>query len=595
MSWAMQLLGDTIEHWEKRNIDAIADAEPRAARPRRAGRVLRAVRRPARRAARRRPVRATCSACPIHGQRARGARRVRPHGRRVAEPTSSSCSRDSFYFGCEADDRGIVDRVPRRRTPAARELQRGARLRHRALGRHRHRRRGRRVARARRERASSPTSSGARSCSTTRSRCSPGRTPTSSPAPRSPTACLRSAEPARNSMTQMHARRRRPRVHACADSTRVCGDLHVGGASARVRPRRAQCHARDWRCGDAVISGFTSFDPDVIGYEQSEVVLSGTASAYEPSAPLGTDGKYSVAATSTAPYTTRAVVMRPIKPRRFNGTVVVEWLNVSGGADAGPTGRSGTTNWCAKGSRGSASPRRGRVWTRSSRPLRRVAIRSATPTCRIRVTATRTTSSPRPAKPIRDNAAAILGGLKPKHDHRGRRVAVGGPSGHLHRRGPPARRRLRRLPRAQPHGRRLAVVAGSPAERAHPDAGADPRRPRRPGARVPNRDRRLLQQPERPPARHQHVPPVGGRGNRALRLLRAEHRTAPTPATVRARSRCSRRCRTPPTSRARASPATRRSTPGRRTTCSTPRSTGSTGGWPRASCRRLRLASRPPG
>ena len=37
-----------------------------------------------------------------------------------------------------------------------------------------------------------------------------------------------------------------------------------------------------------------------------------------------------------AQYTTRAVVMRPIDPHRFNGTVVVEWLNVSGGADAGP-------------------------------------------------------------------------------------------------------------------------------------------------------------------------------------------------------------------------------------------------------------------
>jgi hypothetical protein len=88
--------------------------------------------------------------------------------------------------------------------------------------------------------------------------------------------------------------------------------------------------------GVAVVPGFTAFDPAAVGYEQSEVFLSGTASAYEPTAPLGTDGKYQVAATSTAPYTTRAVVMRPRDPDRFNGTVVVEWLNVSGGADAGP-------------------------------------------------------------------------------------------------------------------------------------------------------------------------------------------------------------------------------------------------------------------
>jgi len=86
--------------------------------------------------------------------------------------------------------------------------------------------------------------------------------------------------------------------------------------------------------GVAVLPGFTSFDPAVVGYERSEVFLSGTASAYEPTSPMGADGRYAVAPTSTAPYVTRAVVMRPIDPRRFNGTVVVEWLNVSGGADA---------------------------------------------------------------------------------------------------------------------------------------------------------------------------------------------------------------------------------------------------------------------
>ena len=85
-----------------------------------------------------------------------------------------------------------------------------------------------------------------------------------------------------------------------------------------------------------VVPGFTAFDPAVVGYEQSEVFLSGIASAYSRprrSAPMGSTAS---AATSMAPYTTRAVVMRPIDPRRFNGTVVVEWLNVCGGADAGP-------------------------------------------------------------------------------------------------------------------------------------------------------------------------------------------------------------------------------------------------------------------
>ena len=38
----------------------------------------------------------------------------------------------------------------------------------------------------------------------------------------------------------------------------------------------------------------------------------------------------------TAPFTTRLVVRRPIDAARFDGTVVVEWLNVSGGLDASP-------------------------------------------------------------------------------------------------------------------------------------------------------------------------------------------------------------------------------------------------------------------
>ena len=37
---------------------------------------------------------------------------------------------------------------------------------------------------------------------------------------------------------------------------------------------------------------------------------------------------------STAPYTTRVVVYRPINAKKFDGTVAVEWLNVTGGVDA---------------------------------------------------------------------------------------------------------------------------------------------------------------------------------------------------------------------------------------------------------------------
>ncbi len=88
--------------------------------------------------------------------------------------------------------------------------------------------------------------------------------------------------------------------------------------------------------GVPVIPGFTQFDLSEVGYQMSEVFLSGTAHAYQPTAALTTDGRFSVVESAEAPYTTRAVVARPTRPSKFNGTVVVEWLNVSGGADAGP-------------------------------------------------------------------------------------------------------------------------------------------------------------------------------------------------------------------------------------------------------------------
>jgi Alpha/beta hydrolase domain len=80
----------------------------------------------------------------------------------------------------------------------------------------------------------------------------------------------------------------------------------------------------------------TSFDLASVGYSAHEYFLSGTATAYSSSKPLSADGRWSVQPASTAPYTTRLVVYRPSNPKRFNGTVVVEWLNVSSGFDSPP-------------------------------------------------------------------------------------------------------------------------------------------------------------------------------------------------------------------------------------------------------------------
>jgi Alpha/beta hydrolase domain len=80
----------------------------------------------------------------------------------------------------------------------------------------------------------------------------------------------------------------------------------------------------------------TTFDLATVGYTAQEYFLSGMARAFTSSQPLTTDGRWHVQVASSAPYKTRIVVYRPASPRRFNGTVVVEWLNVSAGADSAP-------------------------------------------------------------------------------------------------------------------------------------------------------------------------------------------------------------------------------------------------------------------
>ncbi len=80
--------------------------------------------------------------------------------------------------------------------------------------------------------------------------------------------------------------------------------------------------------------GSTLFPPAQVGYEQSEFFLSGTATSYTSTTPLAKDGDWDVKPATTAPYRTRIVVYRPIDPKRFDGTVVVEWLNVTAGIDA---------------------------------------------------------------------------------------------------------------------------------------------------------------------------------------------------------------------------------------------------------------------
>jgi hypothetical protein len=76
--------------------------------------------------------------------------------------------------------------------------------------------------------------------------------------------------------------------------------------------------------------------PMPAGFLEEEWFLSGTASSFRAEDTPADDGRWLVSRAGTAPFTTRLLVRRPEDPSRFNGTVVVEWLNVSAGADSAP-------------------------------------------------------------------------------------------------------------------------------------------------------------------------------------------------------------------------------------------------------------------
>lgn len=78
------------------------------------------------------------------------------------------------------------------------------------------------------------------------------------------------------------------------------------------------------------------FDLEPHGYVEEEFFLEGNATAYTAQGKLGLDGLWGAVPTEKAPYKTRLLVRRPADPNRFNGTVVVEWLNVTGGVDVDP-------------------------------------------------------------------------------------------------------------------------------------------------------------------------------------------------------------------------------------------------------------------
>jgi len=70
-------------------------------------------------------------------------------------------------------------------------------------------------------------------------------------------------------------------------------------------------------------------DLAVSRFTEAEYFFAGSATAYDQDGAWNTDGLWNVKPSRTAPFKVRMLVRRPADPARFNGALVVEWLNVT--------------------------------------------------------------------------------------------------------------------------------------------------------------------------------------------------------------------------------------------------------------------------
>ncbi len=282
--------------------------------------------------------------------------------------------------------------------------------------------------------------------------------------------------------------------------------------------------------GTPFIAG-TSFDLASVGYQQSEYLFGGTASAYTSATPLTSDGKWKVTPTTTAPFTTRLLVYRPADPKDFNGTVIVEWNNVSSGIDAAPI-------WLAAHDE---LIREGYAWVGVTAQKVGVegGVRAIVPNLDLKHRdPERYGGLVHPGDSysydmyrqagvaVRSDATQLPRWTEAEARDRRGRVAVGVPDDHVHRRHRADQQGcLRRLLRLQPRRQRRRALPGT---RARPDgtvAHAHPRRPHGPGDDVHHRDRPdLARLPPGAPARHQALPRLGGGRHLTRRQLHPHRR-----------------------------------------------------------------------
>lgn len=115
---------------------------------------------------------------------------------------------------------------------------------------------------------------------------------------------------------------------ACGSSTAPEGSVPAQSLLLYANPSVAAAP----NIGKPFVAGTTfSFTP--FNYQEQEYFYSGVAHSYVNDAALDQDGRWQVSVADSADYKTRMLVYRPVDPAMFNGTVIVEWLNVTGGVD----------------------------------------------------------------------------------------------------------------------------------------------------------------------------------------------------------------------------------------------------------------------
>ena len=124
----------------------------------------------------------------------------------------------------------------------------------------------------------------------------------------------------------------------------VAATMAACGSEAKLSSTTSATEATGWRApavfsrppaAGHIIDPLSANPTDLTahGYVEQEYFASGTAYAFKGHA-MPSDGKWTIGVAGSAPYRTRIIVRRPNDPAKFDGNVVVEWMNVSAGESA---------------------------------------------------------------------------------------------------------------------------------------------------------------------------------------------------------------------------------------------------------------------